>query len=421
MRKAGVLLHISSLHGRFGIGTLGECAFSFIDFLSDAGFSAWQMLPINPIGDCNSPYQSPASFAVNPLFIDPDILVKRELISHNELPSVSDTNTVDYKCVADEWDRMLSLCISRSGDKNFIENEFMREWSDVSNYAHSKGIELIGDIPIYVAQGSAETEKYPEYFDFTLVSGCPPDAFCADGQRWDNPVYNWETIEASGYKFWIERMKKAFSFFDCVRLDHFRGFSEYWAIPKDAPSASCGSWLKGPGKKLFEALSCEFGKLNVIAEDLGYITNDVIELRDSLGFPGMAVLQFAFDSDPNPYRPENITENTVCYTGTHDNNTTLGWANEANYATDNAKKYFNVSTPGELLDAMIDACLNSKASLAVLPMQDLLREDASARMNMPGIAKGNWCYKMKSGSLTKELADEYRARLTKADRIKTPR
>ncbi len=417
MRKAGVLLHISSLPGRFGIGTLGECARNFVDFLSAAGFTAWQVLPITPVGASYSPYQSPSSFRGNSLFIDPDILVEKGLLRENELPPVSTLNYVDYPTVVAHNERILSIAATRSGEDDFIECEFSRQWDDLLNYAHSKGIEIIGDLPIYVAPDSDGYNMHPELFLEDAVAGCPPDNFSATGQCWNNPLYDWDALKKTGYDFWIKRMESTFKRFDRVRLDHFRGFAGYWAIPKDAPDASYGEWRKGPGIELFEALEKKLGKLNLIAEDLGTITEDVNELRRALKIPGMAVLQFAFYDANNPYLPENIKEDCVCYTGTHDNNTTLGWIQEGGWHVDTARFLLGANSDDELLDAMINACLNSKAELAVLPIQDILRQGKLARMNVPGVAEGNWIYRLNGDLLTPWLAEEYRNRLAAANRI----
>ncbi len=414
MRRAGILAHISSLDSRYGIGTLGKCAYDFIDFLSAAGLKSWQMLPINPVGNGYSPYQSPASMHGNPLFIDPDILLQNGLIKKDELPPVSHSKVVDYPIVTKAWTSMLNIASSRSGEENFVQAEFDREWHDLKNYAHSKGIELIGDMPIYSAEGSEEILKNPKYFSNCEISGCPPDAFSDMGQVWNNPVYNWEAIADDGYSFWISRIKNALRYFDILRLDHFRGFSEYWAIPKECPDARLGYWKKGPGIDLFNAIKNTLYDIPFIAEDLGYITDDVISLKNALNLPGMAVLQFAFDSENNPYLPENIARNSVCYTGTHDNNTTLGWIRENNSAVNRAKKYFNVNDEDALLDAMIYACLNSKSELAILPIQDVLRQDEHCRMNTPGTSNGNWRYRM--GHLREDLVYDIKEKLKQTKR-----
>lgn len=409
MKRAGVLAHISSLPGKYGIGTLGKCAYNFIDFLSKAGFSAWQMLPINPIGAGFSPYQSPASMLGNPLFIDPDILISKKLIS--KAPSIIDGEFVDYEKVTAEWNSMLATFNSSD-----IQTEFDCEWQDMKAYAHSKGIELIGDLPIYVAPNSLEVKMHPEYFSKDEVSGCPPDAFSENGQKWNNPTYNWDAIANAGFSFWIERVENALLYFDRIRLDHFRGFSAFWSIPKDAPNASFGVWKKGPGVKLFNALKNHFGSLPFIAEDLGYITDDVVALKNEFNLPGMAVLQFAFDSENSPYLPENISENSVCYTGTHDNNTTLGWIREKSPSVLRAYDYFGADDEFSLLDAFVSACLNSKAELAILPIQDILAQDAKYRMNIPGTVSGNWRYRIPDDILTEDLALKLSFKIFRAKR-----
>lgn len=416
-RQAGVLLHITSLPGRFGTGTLGAPAQLFLDFLADAGFTAWQILPVNPLGEGFSPYQSPASLGINPLLLDPDILVKNGLLLPEELPACTDPEFVDYSYIAAEWDRMLMLATARSGEPNFAEAEFYRQWSSLQAYAHARGIEIIGDLPIYVAPNSKDILANPDLFLQNVVAGCPPDAFSATGQRWNNPLYDWCAMEKDGYQFWISRIAHAKKLFDRIRLDHFRGFVAYWAIPEHAPDASFGQWLPGPGEALFRALFHALGSLPLIAEDLGYITEDVHALRRALHIPGMAVLQFAFDAPESAYLPDRITEDTVCYTGTHDNDTTFGWACADTKQVLRAMKYFQVSNADSLLDAMICAALGSQAQLAVLPMQDLLRQGSRYRMNLPGTANGNWRYRIHAHQLTDTLAAQYYNLLRSTNRL----
>lgn len=416
-KKAGVLLHITSLPGKYGIGTLGAEAYSFVDFLAEAGFSAWQILPVNPVGAGYSPYQSPNSLEGNPMLIDPDLLFEKGLISENELPPISDTDEVDFPAIEAEWDKMLALCVSRSDDENFIQNEWRRQWDALHTYANSRGVEIIGDLPIYVAPGSVDFTSQPEQFARGLVAGCPPDAFSATGQLWGNPIYDWDAMANDGYRFWINRIRHTLSLFDRVRLDHFRGFCAYWAIPEDAEEASEGEWKQGPGLALFDALFREFGHLPLIAEDLGYITDDVHALRNALDMPGMAILQFAFDSDDCPYHPEKLHDSMVCYTGTHDNDTTLGWAQSGGFAVEKAMEYFKAETPLQLVGAMIFCALSSPAELAIIPMQDLLREGSQYRMNIPGTATGNWRYRLDKSKISSDLAKKYRALLSQTDRL----
>lgn len=415
-RQAGVLLHITALPGPYGIGTLGAPARRFVDFLAAAGCSAWQVLPVNPPGEGYSPYQSPASQRLSPFLLSPDVLLGLGLLRQNELPPCVPEGLIDYPRVAAEWKRICALAAARANDEAFLERTLLREWLALRDYAHARGIELIGDLPIYVAPQSEEVAEHPALFLRDVVSGCPPDAFSKTGQRWNNPIYNWDAMERDGYRFWIARMRRAMQLFDRVRLDHFRGFCAYWAIPEDAPNASCGRWQNGPGMRLFSALRQALGELPLIAEDLGYITEDVHALRRALHIPGMAVLQFAFDAPNSPYLPERIAEDTVCYTGTHDNDTTLGWARGGGEAVRRAMAYFGVAEPERLCDAMITAALRSRAQLAVLPMQDLLLQDSRYRMNRPGTPTGNWRYRVQERQLSDALAQEMRRKITDAKR-----
>ncbi|MEG2570403.1 MAG: 4-alpha-glucanotransferase [Clostridia bacterium] len=409
-RKAGVLMHITSLPGRFGIGTFGREAYDFIDFLYEAGQTAWQILPLNPLGDGFSPYQSPSVFKISPLMLDMDELVKKGYIKACELPPEISVARVDYEYVTREFSRVAALVAARARD--CIQDELMSQWLRLRAYAGERGIEIIGDMPIYVAPGSDDVVRDASLFLVdengypTDVAGCPPDAFCDAGQMWNNPLYNWDAMRADGFRWWIKRMHHAMQLFDRVRLDHFRGFEAYWAIPRDALSAREGRWVKGPGAQLFSAMRAELGDLPIIAEDLGYITPEVEQLRHAAMAPGMAVLQFAFDAPDSPYLPCNIKHDCVVYTGTHDNNTTLGWAHDCPYEkTRGIMDYIGAKDISDMPIQMIRAAYNSAAQLAVVPIQDFLGLSSDARMNTPSTPGGNWRFRVSEEMLTPALAE----------------
>jgi 4-alpha-glucanotransferase len=296
----------------------------------------------------------------------------------------------------------------------FIQYEFFRQWSELKNYAHKNGIEIIGDIPIYVAHDSADVWAHPDIFCLdpetgaaALMAGVPPDYFSATGQLWGNPVYNWEKLKKQGFKWWIQRFEAMLDYVDIIRIDHFRGFESYWAIPQGEETAIKGEWLPGPGAELFAEINHQLGKLPVLAEDLGIITPEVEALRDQFEFPGMKVLQFAFGSDPgNPFLPFNYTRNSVVYTGTHDNDTSLGWFNQANdYEKQNLLLYLGgISADGIHWD-LIRLALSSIANQVIIPLQDVLGLGTEARMNYPSTATGNWDWRYQKTALTEELGD----------------
>ncbi len=475
-RQSGVLMHISSLNGKYGIGTLGKTAWEFVSFLAASGFSAWQMLPVNPRGLGFSPYNSISSFAGDPLFIDPEALFEAGLITAEELKSaeIENRERVDYKIVIPERTRLLRIAYSRFKDfeelGRFCDRErhwiadyasfmsirdelggiawqhfpaelrsksglsewraahadderyymfeqfmFFSQWEKLRRFANSKGISLIGDVPIYVALDSCDVWSAPEIFNLNDsltpfdVSGCPPDAFSADGQLWGNPTYRWNRLRENGYSWWIARLSHCAKMFDTVRLDHFRAFEAYWSVPFGAQTAVCGHWEKGPGKDFFDAVSSALPELNMIAEDLGFLTDEVFRLRDECELPGMRVLQFAFDSDENNlYLPHNYVENCVVYTGTHDNDTLRGFIESAPvYRLDFARRYLAPQDEETLFDAFLRAAWSSVARLAIIPMQDVLNLPTSARMNTPSTVNDrNWRWRMPEGVITQELSDK---------------
>ena len=480
-RKAGILLHPTSLPGKFGMGTIGAEAFAFVDFLVKAKQNYWQILPLGPTGYGDSPYQCFSSKAGNPYLIDLEKLVeihlldKTDLIIHEEFSD----QKVNYGIVISTKLELLKKAQQRfnSGDYNdlkynfdlfvsennvwledyalfmalkekfnnrpwyewsdeyrlrnsetlemvkpelsdtiqfhkFIQYIFTQQWYDLKQYANNNGIEIIGDIPIYVAMDSSDTWVSPQLFQFDenknplCVGGCPPDYFSETGQLWGNPIFDYSEMEKDDFSWWIDRIKTTLKLYDLVRVDHFRGFAGYWRIPYGDENAINGEWIPGPGKKLFHAIKNALGEIPIIAEDLGLITPDVIELRDAFNLPGMKVLQFAFDSgEANDYLPHNYDKNCVVYTGTHDNETVNGWFENA---IDADKKYVldYINSNGENVSwDLIKSAWASVAYTAIAPMQDVLGLGADARMNLPGTTVKNWEWRMERGAITDELAE----------------
>ena len=457
-RSSGVLMHISSLWGDYSEGSFGKAAKEWIDFLAAGGFRVWQVLPFCLPDDCNSPYKSTGAFSLNPCFIDLPTLCAEGLLTERELSEAE--QKTPYAC---EFDRLrkerfalLRKAAKRvknlepieqflkahprtaafcrfmafreaNGNKEWIdwENttvdpdtlltwqftqyECHRQWQEIHAYAKEKGVLIVGDLPIYVAYDSADVWENPGLFQLdeknipSSVAGVPPDYFSKDGQLWGNPLYDWKEMKRDGYAWWKERMQFMLELFDGVRIDHFRGLESYWSVPAGERTARNGKWVKGPGMDFIRAIRpvCE-GKL-VIAEDLGVITEAVRKLVEKSGFPGMRVLQFGFLGDTNsPHLPHNYDENCVAYTGTHDNNTLLGYVWE-----------LDSSTRARLLDycgfkgSEWDTCYpdlqrmmwESHAKLVILPVQDLLLYGSDTRFNTPGKSEGNWSYRLKREQL----------------------
>jgi 4-alpha-glucanotransferase len=479
-RSGGILLHPTSLPGPDGIGDLGPEAYRWIDFLSECGCGLWQVLPLNPTGYGDSPYQSFSAFAGNPYLISPVLLREEGLLTRADLsdrPAFPD-DVVDYGEVINWKLKVLALAYRHyksvpnskltedlaafrqqqsfwledyalfmaikaiHGGVSWIDwqepyrhrepdvlktiakdhadeieqhifNQFIffRQWQDVRDYAHEKGIQIIGDAPIFVSFDSADTWSHPELFYLdedlkpTVVAGVPPDYFSATGQLWGNPLYKWSAHAREGFKWWIERIRAALQTVDVIRLDHFRGFSGYWEIPYGKPTAEIGRWVKGPGEKIFMAIDKALGELPIIAEDLGVITQDVTDLRNQFKLPGMRIFQFAFADGPSDrFLPHNYDRNTVAYTGTHDNDTSLGWyRSTAESERDFIRRYLGVSGQDISWD-MIRAVWQSVADFAVAPMQDFLSLGTEARMNYPGRPAGNWTWRMRSEHMNQFLA-----------------
>ena len=476
MRKSGILMHITSLPGPYGVGTMGKNAYAFLEFLHKSCQQSWQMLPLTPTGFGDSPYQSCSAYAGNPYLIDLDTLVRQHLLKKEELLAVDwgdDDTRVDFGKLYNGRTPILKLAYSRFRNdralnafirKNaswlndyalfmalkethgfapwfqweeelktrdpealeaqrqalaepirfycFVQYLFFRQWTALRKKAEEYGIELIGDVPIYVPYDSVEVWKDPQLFQLdeqltpTAVAGCPPDAFTADGQLWGNPLYRWDVLEKTGYKWWIDRLAAAGKLFDVVRLDHFRGFEAYWAVPYGDENARGGKWVKGPGMSFVNALKKNLPDLDFIAEDLGFLTQEVLDLRDDSGYPGMKVLEFAFDSmEPSEYRPHTYTANTVCYTGTHDNMTMRQWFEEASEeAVKVAVDYMTLTKKEGYVWGTIRTAMGSVSNRAIVQMQDYLNLGAEARMNFPGKPSGNWTWRAKKGYLTGSLA-----------------
>ena len=477
MRCSGILMHISSLPGPYGVGTMGKHAFRFVDFLEEAGQSVWQILPLTPTGYGDSPYQSCSTFAGNHYLIDLEALVEEKLLREEELSGIrwswSETKAdfgllysnrlnalrkaygrftaqkkLDAFCAKNvswlpdfalfmalkdrfggkpwyQWDKDLkfrkadAIAAARQELKEeirffcFVQYLFYTQWNALRAYAHGKGIRIIGDVPIYVPYDSVEVWKDTQLFqlderlDPVSVAGCPPDAFSADGQLWGNPLYRWDVMAEDGYAWWIRRLAAAGELYDIVRMDHFRGLEAYWSIPYGDETAKGGKWITGPGMDFVKAVKKGLPELNMIAEDLGFLTQEVLDLRDASGFPGMKVLEFAFDSrEPSDYLPHTYVSNTVCYTGTHDNMTMRQWfENAAPEAVEYATEYMNLSEKEGLVWGVVRTAYASVSDLCVIQMQDLLNLGAEARMNFPGtLSDSNWTWRASDDFMSKDLA-----------------
>jgi 4-alpha-glucanotransferase len=396
-RASGILLHPTSLPN----GVLDDHAYRFVDWLADAGQSWWQVLPLGPPeGLTGSPYMSPSAFAGSPaLLAEPDAPVARE---------EADAFRERQAYWIDDW-------VAHGGS---LEDQvrFEREWQALRAYAAERGVRIFGDMPIYVADGSADLAAHPELFQKGAVAGVPPDSFAKTGQLWGNPLYDWSAMRADGYRWWTERFRRTFELVDLTRVDHFRGFVAYWAVPAGNTTAVEGKWRRGPGADLFHAVERELGPLPVVAEDLGVITEPVVRLRHELGYPGMVVLQFGLGRDPtNPHLPANHDEHSVAYTGTHDNDTTRGWW-ESLSEQDRAWSELDPDDPAW---SLLGAAWGSRAALAIAPLQDVLDLGNDARMNLPGTEHGNWKWRYAPGDLTSERAERLRALTSSSRRVRS--
>ncbi len=486
-RAAGILLSITSLPSRYGIGCFSKSAYDFVDWLQAAGQRYWQILPLGPTSYGDSPYQSFSTFAGNPYFISLEELIDEGVLTEEECDAAdfgTKADDIDYEKIyksrypllrkayershisedteyqhfaaENEWwlsDYALFMAVKeRFGGEpwtkwaqdirlrwanaidyyhrelyfdiefqKYLQYKFFSQWRKLKAYANEKGIKIIGDIPIYVAMDSADTWAHPELFQLdgenvpTAVAGCPPDGFSADGQLWGNPLYRWEYHRETGYAWWMSRLWSCFQMYDVVRIDHFRGFDEYYSIPYGAKTAAIGHWEKGPGIELFRKMEECLGWHEVIAEDLGYVTDSVRQLVAESGFPGMKVLEFAFDSrdsgSASDYLPHNYPVNSVAYTGTHDNETIVGWFESiAAEERKMAREYLcDAYTPQRwLYKSFISLVMRSCAKLCVIPMQDYLGYGNRCRMNQPSTLGKNWRWRLTTEDLTKELQQEIR-------------
>ena len=475
-RKCGVLLPISSLPSKYGIGCFSKEAYDFVDQLEKAGQQYWQILPLGPTGYGDSPYQSVSTFAGNPYFIDLEELIKKELLTKEECEACDwggSESYVDYEkmylsrykllrkayekadlktnpdyaeFLKEEKDWLQDYCLFmaikneqkgicwidwpeelkdrhskavKEAEKELAEEiEFYRfqqycfttQWRKLKAYANKKGISIIGDVPIYVALDSSDAWANPEMLQFDedydpkAVAGCPPDAFSATGQLWGNPLYDWKALKKDGYGWWVQRMTHCMELYDVVRIDHFRGFDEYYAIPYGDKTAERGKWEKGPGMDLFHTLDKKIKDLRVIAEDLGFLTESVLEMLKESGYPGMKVLQFAFDgSEDSSYLPYKYDHNCVVYTGTHDNETTKGWLeNLQGHDLKFVREYINCyeQPVNDCVWALIRTALSSVADLAVIPIQDYLCLGNEARMNAPSTFGDNWKWRLTANQIS---------------------
>lgn len=485
--KSGIVMPISSLPSAYGIGSFGKAAYDLIDFLDAAGQKCWQVLPLNPTSYGDSPYQSPSSVAGNPYFIDLDILAQRGLLTADELElQKNDSKKIDYGRLFNvrylalraahsrftpdgeyeafvkenaEWLEDYALFMALKVRYNYcqwtgwseehrnykkavaqkadfeeemsfwrwIQYEFVSQWNDVVDYAHEKGISIIGDIPIYVAHDSMDVWSAPEQFlldenfNPTVVAGCPPDDYSPDGQLWGNPIYNWEGMERDGFRWWLNRVRLAFTLYDILRIDHFRGFAGYYNIPYGDSTARNGKWDAAPGIALFTKIFEAFPDAKIIAEDLGFITEDVRELLIHAGCPGMKMLHFAFYDEDSEYLPRIYdTKNCVVYVSTHDSDCTYTWLLNLN---GEAKERFEKECPkvkgqSRVYD-LIEFAFTSIANLALVPMQDYLElSNEEGRMNTPATSEGNWTWRIDPHYNTAELCAKIRALAEKTGRVK---
>lgn len=478
-RSSGVLMHISSLPGEYGIGDFGKEAYRFVDFLSKAKQKNWQILPLGVTSFGDSPYQCFSAFAGNPYFIDLNELIIYNYINQEDVKKhrlYSDEQKIDYGLLYKnkmdilktafknaksplsselkyfyesnidwlrgfslfmaikskqgndswyQWDQKYKIYNSKEVLKFEKENQdeiyfwiftqyfFYRQWNKLKQYANEKGIKIIGDLPIYVAEDSSDVWSNPQYFNLEenlvpkTVSGCPPDGFADTGQLWGNPIYDWDAMEEDRYNWWIKRIQHSFKIYDILRIDHFRGFESYWEVKHGAENAVNGRWVKGPGIKLFKKIKEELGELNIIVEDLGFNTPEVTKMVEDSGFPNMKVLQFAFNpKEESEHAPHGFHKNCVVYTSTHDNQTIIGWFDSLpKDIFEYTVKYLKLNYDEGLNWGVIRGAWGSSANLAIATIQDFLGLDDEARMNTPGTLGGNWTWRVQKGQLSDELAN----------------
>ncbi len=487
-RQSGVLLAISSLPSKYGIGCFDSAAYSFVEFLARAGQTYWQILPLGATshqGAYDSPYQAYSAFAGNPYFISLDALIDEGVLTRRECSRArlcTDPGRVDYEALSKRRLPLLRKAYERSriyenpaylefvcenhwwledyalfmalkehfGGKcwldwpeeirthreealdpyrrelyfdiefhRYLQFKFYEQWAKLKQYANSKHIQIVGDLPIYISPDGSDIWASPELFELdsqrrcTRVAGCPPDSFSEDGQVWGNPLYRWSYHRATGYQWWVTRMWYSYKLYDVIRLDHFRGFDEYFAIPASTMQAKDGRWEQGPGMELFDALRAQLGDTPIIAEDLGFMTDSVRKLVLSSGYPNMKVLQFAFDASDrggaNEYLPHNYPNNCVVYTGTHDNDTTAGWfAAQSSEAKAYIRAYLGAGKEAdrEMYKLLLRLAIGSAAKICIIPIQDWLGLDSTARMNAPGTVGTNWAWRLTRDMLTDSLLQD---------------
>ncbi|MBQ8827835.1 MAG: 4-alpha-glucanotransferase [Clostridia bacterium] len=489
-RKAGVLLNISSLPGPFGVGVFGREAKEFIDVISEAGFRIWQILPLGSLDSGNSPYAADSAFAGNILYIDPRFLEEKNWITKEELRECIYSGTpftAEYKFASESKNKVLKKAFKRIGSDvmadiekfaeenawleeyslfkavkdrfngaswmgwpeeysdyetcvkhkeefkesmdfhKFVQYVFFKQWKDIKEYANSRKVEIVGDMPVYMAPDSCDVWAHTELFQIDAeskrlkqVAGVPPDYFSEDGQLWGNPLYDWEKMEQENFKWWVERIGFALSIYDTVRIDHFRGLASYWAVPTEAKSAKEGHWEEGPGQKLFDAVSEKYSSPSIIAEDLGAFGEDVVSLLNSTGFPGMRVIQFGFDPYSNSsstHLPHNYPFNCYAYLGTHDNNTLLGWLWEATpderefalyYCGFKGEDWGKGGYESESCRCIIETVWRSSANVVIISFQDMCGFGSDARMNIPGVPEMNWRFRTTKETILSMDSDYFR-------------
>lgn len=476
-RSSGVLMHITSLPGEFGIGTFGKSAYDFVDFLEETKQTYWQILPLTTTSYGDSPYQSFSAVAGNLNLIDFSLLKEEGLLEESDYSNVNfgeNPEKIDYallfevrrpileKAVANtakysnvlaeiekfekdnsswladyaeymaikesfgyqsfiHWDEDIKKGEKAAREKYRTELQdsiryytvtqyfFFKQWLALKEYANGKGVKIIGDMPIYVSADSVEMWTMPELFKVDenneplYVAGCPADDFSPTGQLWGNPIYDWEKHKEQGFSWWIYRVQESFKIYDVLRIDHFKGFSDFWQIDKDAENAVNGTWEAGPGIELFQKIKEQLGDLPIIAENLGFIDEKAEKLLDDSGYPGMKILQFAFPGEDNLDRPHHYTQNSVAYTGTHDNDVVNGWYEKLSESEQElVSEYLNRRNEETITEAMIRGIYSSVSDYAIVTMQDLLDKDATSRMNVPSTVGGNWEWRMLAEDLTEE-------------------
>ena len=476
-RSSGVLMHITSLPGKFGIGTFGKSAYEFVDFLEETKQTYWQILPLTTTSYGDSPYQSFSAVAGNLNLIDFSLLKEDGLLEESDYANVNfgeNPEKVDYALLFEERRPILEKAVANTsknsevlaeiekfeaensswladyaeymaikesfGYKSFIHWDedikkgeetarekyrtelqdsiryytvtqyfFFKQWLALKEYANEKGIKIIGDMPIYVSADSVEMWTMPELFKVDAnneplyVAGCPADDFSPTGQLWGNPIYDWEKHKEQGFSWWIYRVQESFKIYDVLRIDHFKGFSDFWQIDKDAENAVNGTWEAGPGIELFQKIKEQLGDLPIVAENLGFIDAKAEKLLDDSGYPGMKILQFAFPGEDNLDRPHHYTQNSVAYTGTHDNDVVNGWYEKLSESEKElVSEYLNRRDDETITEAMIRGIYSSVSDYAIVTMQDLLDKDATSRMNVPSTVGGNWEWRMLVEDLTEE-------------------